>query len=170
MARLLYPYKPNLKNSGIKKLNKSIKTFISVAIIILGFAAIFTLSNFLETNRPELPEGYTDQDLALQGEKIKGFALGAEGLLADWDWVRLLQYLGQKMENSKYKTIDAGDLRSINPRLVYPYLDNATTLDPQFMAAYYYGAVVLPAIDTELAIKIAEKGIKNNPDEWRLYQ
>jgi tetratricopeptide (TPR) repeat protein len=49
-------------------------------------------------------------------------------------------------------------------------LDNATTLDPKFTAAYAYGAIVLPAIDKEQAIAIAKKGIANNPNEWRLYQ
>jgi tetratricopeptide (TPR) repeat protein len=38
------------------------------------------------------------------------------------------------------------------------------------MAAYTYGAVVLPAIDPELAIKLTKKGIANNPESWRLYQ
>ena len=37
------------------------------------------------------------------------------------------------------------------------------------MTAYSYGAVVLPSIDAEQAIKITEKGIANNPNEWQLY-
>lgn len=49
-------------------------------------------------------------------------------------------------------------------------LDTATDLDPHFMAVYSYGAVVLPAIDQSQAIRIAEKGIANNPNQWRLYQ
>jgi tetratricopeptide (TPR) repeat protein len=150
--------------------SESIKNYISIAIIVFGFVAVFALSNFLETNRPEMPEGYADEDISIQGEKLKGYMFGTEGLAADWYWMRSLQYIGEKLANSKQKAIDLGDLRPLNPKLLYPYLDNATTLDPQFMAAYSYGAVVLPAIDSELAVKFIEKGMKDNPDEWRLYQ
>ena len=62
---------------------------------------------------------------------------------------------------------DEGEL---NIKLLYPYLDNATDLDPHFMAAYNYGAIVMPAIDGAKAVAIAEKGIANNPNDWRLYQ
>ena len=144
------------------------KTFIAIAVIILGFSAVFVLSNHLEQIKPAPPEGYADSDLALQGAKLKGFSLGLEGLLADWYWMRSLQYIGGKIVNTE-GDIDLENLRPLNPRLLYPYLDNATDLDPNFMAVYEYGAVVLPAIDAGEAIKIAEKGIAKNPDEWRLY-
>lgn len=138
-------------------------------MIIAGVVAIFFLSDRLENARPPLPAGYEDQDLALQGAKLRGFSLGLEGLIADWYWMQSLQYIGNKLVNSK-ENLNLENLTSLNPRLLYPLLDNATDLDPQFMVAYSYGAVVLPAIDPQLAIKIAEKGIANNPSEWRLYQ
>ncbi|CAN5547626.1 hypothetical protein BH10ACI1_BH10ACI1_26280 [soil metagenome] len=149
-------------------LSNSVKTLIAVAVIIGGFAAIFVLSNHLEQIKPELPKGYADQDLALQGSKLKGFSFGAEGLLADWYWIQSLQYLGDKIVNSK-EDINLENLSNLNPRLLYPYLNNSTDLDPQFMAVYEYGAVVLPAIDADQAIKFVEKGIANNPKEWWLY-
>ena len=146
-----------------------LKTFSLCVVVLLGFAAIFGLSNFLESSRPPLPEGYEDSDLALQGGRLKGFALGFEGLIADWYWMQSLQYIGDKVLKSK-EDVNLEDLRSLNPRLLYPMLDTATDLDPHFLAVYSYGAVVLPAINPEQAIKIAEKGIANNPHEWRLYQ
>ncbi len=138
-------------------------------IIVAGFAAVIGLSGYMDGQRPEMPAGYEDSDLAMNGSKLKGFALGAEGLMADWYWMRSLQYIGGKIVNSK-TDINLDDLRELNPRLLYPYLDNATDLDPHFIAAYSYGAVILPAIDPEKAIAIAQKGIANNPNEWRLYQ
>jgi tetratricopeptide (TPR) repeat protein len=84
--------------------------------------------------------------------------------------MRSLQYVGDKLVNSKSDVINIEDLRDLNPRLLYPYLQNATDLDPHFIAAYSYGAVVLPAIDIDKAIALTEKGIANNPQEWRLYQ
>lgn len=138
-------------------------------IIVAGFAAVIGLSGYMDGHRPEMPAGYEDSDLAMNGSKLKGFALGAEGLMADWYWMRSLQYIGGKILNAK-GDINLDDLRDLNPRLLYPYLDNATDLDPHFIAAYSYGAVILPAIDPEKAIAIAQKGIANNPNEWRLYQ
>lgn len=142
---------------------------LPAAIILAGFAAVFALTGFLDRSRPELPLDYEDSDLSMNGSKLKGFALGFEGLMADWYWMRSLQYIGGKIVNAK-TDINVDDLRDLNPRLLYPYLDNATDLDPHFIAAYSYGAVILPAIDPAKAVAIAQKGIANNPDEWRLYQ
>jgi tetratricopeptide (TPR) repeat protein len=145
------------------------KILAPVAIIVFGFAAIFALSRFIEANRPPLPAGFEDSDLAYQGAKLKNYSLGFNGLLADLYWMQALQYIGNKALNSKEK-VDIENLRPLNPRLLYPLLDNATDLDPQFTTVYSYGAIVLPAIDSEQAIKFTEKGIRDNPEEWRLYQ
>lgn len=143
---------------------------LSLILVFIGFGFIFVLSNFLENNRPTLPENYEDEDLALKGSKIKGYALGSEGLIADWYWMQSLQYIGNKVIKNTNENLNLENLTSLNPRLLYPLLDNATDLDPKFLAVYSYGAVVLPAIDANQAIKITEKGIANNPNEWRLYQ
>ena len=147
---------------------QSKQTLFTFAVIVCGFAGIFVLSGFLEKNRPALPAGYEDEDLVLQGAKLKGFALGFEGLLADWYWMKSLQYVGGKIINSG-EDVSMENLKPLNPRLLYPYLDNATTLDPKFTAAYQYGAVVLPAIDNEQAIKLTLKAVKNNPNEYQFY-
>lgn len=138
-------------------------------IIIFGFAAVFVLSNYLEDERPRLADAITDSDLALQGAKLKGFSFGVEGLIADWYWMRALQYIGNKIVNSKQR-INLDNLKPLNPRLLYPLLDNATDLDPKFLQVYAYGAIILPAIDAEQAIKFTEKGIADNPSEYVLYQ
>ncbi len=142
---------------------------IAFAIVVFGFGLVFTLSNFLERNRVLLPQGYEDADLTLEGKRLNGFALGAEGLIADWYWMKSLQYVGDKIVKVELANVNLEDLSSLNPRLLYPYLDNATDLDPKFMAAYSYGASVLPAVDPAKAILLIEKGIKNNPGQWRLY-
>ena len=145
-------------------------TFIATALIVLGFAAIFGLTRYVEAKRPPLPAGYEDDDLAVQGARLKNFALGGEGLLADWYWMKSLQYIGGKISTLGVNNIDLDDMTSMNPRLLYPYLNTATDLDPHFMAPYSYGATILPAIDPQQAIALTEKGIANNPDQWRLYQ
>lgn len=143
---------------------------LRLAIVAVAFGAVFALSGFVEKRRVSLPEGFGDSDLALEGKRLKGYALGAEGLLADWYWVMSLQYIGAKIVERENEDINIEDLTSLQPRLLFPYLDNATDLDPRFYAAYSYGAIVLPAIDASKAIELTEKGIRNNPDKWRLHQ
>lgn len=143
---------------------------LPAAIIATGFAAAVALSNSLESRRPDLPAGYSDTDLRVLGSRMKGFTFGMDGLIADWYYMRSLQYIGDKVIASESSFVNLDDLRSLNPRLLFPLLDNATDLDPNFLAAYYYGAVVLPAVDGELAIKLTQKGIDRNPADWRLYQ
>jgi tetratricopeptide (TPR) repeat protein len=149
-------------------------SFRNYAVLILALAIAFgveiKLSDFIEAHRISVPESYGDEDLDLQGKRLKGYALGSEGLLADWYWMRSLQYVGGKIDRSTDDVINLDNLRPLNPRLLYPLLDNATDLDPKLITAYSYGATVLPAIDPDLAIKLTQKGISNNPSSWRLYQ
>lgn len=145
------------------------KILLPIFLIICGFIFVFFLSDTVEKSRPPLPENYTDQDLALQGSKLKGYSLGFEGLIADWYWMQALQYVGNKIIENPDAQISLDNLNALKPRLLYPLLDNATDLDPRFMAVYSYGAVVLPTIDREQAIKLLEKGIAENPNHWQLY-
>ncbi len=139
-------------------------------MIVAGFAAIYGLSRYVGQNHPKLSDDFTDSDLSMHGSRLKGFVFGMEGLVADWYWVRALQYLGDKMVARPDIKLDVEDLTPYNPRLLFPLLENATDLDPHFIEAYSYGAIVLPAIDKERALAFAAKGIANNPNEWRLYQ
>ena len=150
--------------------SRSAKTVLSSFVIAGGFVLVFFLTAFVERERPPLPGGYEDEDIALQGSRFKGFVFGAEGLLADWYWMNSLQYIGKKISSVGLDNLNLDDMRSLNPRLLYPYLNNATDLDPKFIAPYSYGATILPAIDAQQAIALTEKGIANNPDQWRLYQ
>ena len=142
-----------------------------LAIVLLaGFAAAAAIGEWTTERRMSLPQSYEDADLAVRGKMLKGWALGSEGLLADWFWMWSLQYIGGKLVRSELEEISLDDLRPLNPRLLHPLLDNAAELDPQFMAVYSYGASVLPAIDAHKAIELTEKGIAANPEAWRLHQ
>ncbi len=151
--------------------NRRLQTILSIAAIIVGFWLIFVLSNLMETERAKMAPAAEDEDLYLSSRRIKALSGDFSGLAADWYWINSLQYIGRKI----VKGHDAGydsikNLRPLNPRLLYPMLDRTTTLDPHYMVAYTFGAVVLPAIDEEQAIALAEKGIAANPGEWSLHQ
>lgn len=146
------------------------KIVLPAVVIVAALASAVTLNDSLERSRPQLADDYADSDLSFSGARLRGYLFGAEGLGADWYFVRSLQYIGNKMLAREDKDINLDDLRDLNPRLLYPLLDTSTSLDPHFIAAYSYGAMVLPAIDPEDAIRLVTKGISNNPDSWRLYQ
>lgn len=145
------------------------KNFLLLILVLtVGFAAIFGLSQKLETVKPPPDETRADDDLYFSGDELIAAGHDFRGLIADWYWINSLQYIGGKLLANN-ETASVNDLKPLNPRLLYPMLDAATTLDPKFITVYAYGASVLPAIDNELAIKLIEKGIAHNPDEWRLY-
>ena len=150
-------------------MNRHRQILLSTAIITACFVAVVGLSVYLEGSKPQLPADFADSDLNLNGSSLKGFVFGTEGLIADWYYMRSLQYIGAKLL-SRQGPVDINNLSNLNPRLLYPLLENATELDPHFIAAFSYSAVVLPAIDPEKAIFIATKGVANNPGDWRLYQ
>jgi len=139
-----------------------------IIVLIVGFGGIFALSERLENIKLKPDVTRADDDLYFSADELSAVGHDFRGLIADWYWISSLQYLGGKILASN-ETADINDLKPLNPRLLYPMLDTATTLDPRFITAYTYGATVLPAIDNTLAVKLMEKGIAANPDEWRLY-
>jgi tetratricopeptide (TPR) repeat protein len=142
---------------------------ISFAVLIAGFVGVWKLSDILTETRPQLSASIEDADLTFKSEKLAKYNIGFNGLIADWYWISALQYLGKKAVANK-GNYSFNDLKPLNPKQLYPLLDTATTLDPKFVNVYSYGAIILPSLDEEKAIKIAEKGIANNPSEWRLFQ
>jgi tetratricopeptide (TPR) repeat protein len=127
-----------------------------------------TRRDWIEVRRP--PQDAASQisdELYVTPQVARRMSLSFNGLVADWYWLRTLQYVGRKAAAHE-GAIQIDDLSSLNLKILAPLLDNATTLDPQFMAAYDYGAVVLPAVDVDAAIKLVNKGIEANPNAWRL--
>src|SRR5256712_7339252 len=95
---------------------------------------------------------------------MKRLSLGYDGLLADIYWTRAVQYFGNKL-----------NVGAENFNLLAPLLEITTALDPHLVVAYEYGSNFLAphppngAGMPDRAIKLDEFGIRNNPDEWRLY-
>jgi tetratricopeptide (TPR) repeat protein len=99
-------------------------------------------------------------------------SLAFNAIIADWYWMRAIQYVGRKALQHERVRVD--NLSQLDLKLLAPLLDTAATLDPKFMAVYEYGAVVLPTVsetdEDEQAIALLRKGIEANPGAWRLYQ
>ena len=95
---------------------------------------------------------------------LKRISLGYGGLLADVYWTRAVQYFGGKHHNGAQ-----------HYALLAPLLEITTRLDPQLLVAYEYGANFLAPKPPDgagmprRAIALAEYGIRNNPNEWKIY-
>jgi tetratricopeptide (TPR) repeat protein len=137
-------------------------------VVLVGLAASFGLARWLDARRPAEDPFASYEELYLKPETARRMSLAFNGLAADWYWLRSLQYVGRKAlaHHGEY-TLD--DMRPLGLRNLGALLEQATALDPQFMAAYDFGAVVLPSIDRDAAVRLIERGIQANPQEWRLY-
>ena len=148
--------------------NERLKSIALGLVIVVGMASAALLVRWTDKLRPPVDPNAIDESLYLNDKTARRVSLGFNGLAADWYWMRSLQYVGKKLINST-GDISLEDLSGLNVKLLAPLLDTATTLDPEFIEPYEYAAVVLPAIDVQQAIRLAEKGINANPNAWRLY-
>jgi tetratricopeptide (TPR) repeat protein len=95
---------------------------------------------------------------------LKRISLGYDGLLADIYWTRAVQYFGNKHVQG-----------AESYKLLAPLLQITTTLDPKLLVAYEFGSNFLIARppngagEPDKALALVEEGIRNNPDEWKLY-
>ena len=167
------------KGRGSRIENKSVKIFylqssifdlqssliwhiLPVVFLALGGVA----QNWMDSHRPA-PLAVEETLYVSSGESIKRASLGFDDLMADVYWIRALLYFGEEFERQRVSNqyFDVSRLK-----LLQPLLDITVDLDPHYVAAYRFGAVFLPDIDADAAVRFVERGIRNNPGEWRLYQ
>ena len=97
---------------------------------------------------------------------VKALALGYDGLLADVYWMRAVQYYGRREEAER---------RPVRYKNLAGLLDIVTTLDPKMLDVYRAGSVFLAEPDPvgagqpQEAVKLLDKGISFQPQEWRLW-
>ena|SRR5436190_3672321 len=147
-----------------------IKTAILIGIIVAGLAIVTLLSRAMDARRST--KQFTDEQLYVNPSAAKRLSLGFNGLVADWYWMRSLQYVGNKIldyDAQHEGRVDFGSLAELKLDLLPQLLNVSTRLDPQFMAPYEYGAMILPEIDSNQAVVLLKYGIQQNPGNWRLY-
>lgn len=146
---------------------------LHVVFILLGIAcSAFATRRVEEVRRDAVRSSATmsDEELALDAKQTARLVPSAfRGLIADWYWMRSLQYIGGKMVAHNGQ-VNLDDLSALNLKLIVPLLETTVTLDPQFVSAYDYIATVLPAVNPQAAIDLTEDGARNNPKSWRLLQ
>lgn len=92
------------------------------------------------------------------GKFMGAVTVGYDNLAADFVWLRAIQYYGEhRLTDAKYEYLDH-------------ILDILTTLDPRFVDAYTFGSLLLTddAKEPGRALKLLDKGMRSNPEDWRL--
>ena len=137
-------------------------TVVFSALLVLSLAG----SALMLRRVDELRTGATLEEVlyVTSPQAVKRMSLGYNGLMADIYWTRAIQYFGRKHL-----------VRSRRYDLLLPLLDITVTLDPQLIPAYEFGSIFLAQQPPEgaglpdAAVAFVERGIRENPTEWRLY-
>src|SRR6266446_8120136 len=140
------------------------KAWLLLLIVPLGFEGIWRLQHSIDGQRAALSQE-RDDVLLRSGRLLKVMSLEYAPLLADIYWTRVVQYYGNKHVR-----------KDANLELLWPLLDITTTLDPNLLVAYRFGAAFLSprapggAGRPDLAVQLIQRGIQANPEYWRLYE
>jgi hypothetical protein len=133
-------------------------------VLPVGFATIWRLQHGIDAQRTSLNQE-RDDVLLRSGKLVKLMSLEYAPLLADIYWTRAVQYYGNKHVRGQ-----------ANLELLWPLLDITTTLDPNLLISYRFGAMFLSqatpagAGRPDLAVQLIQRGIQAHPDYWRLYE
>jgi hypothetical protein len=142
----------------------NLKRYIALLLLVpLGFAGVWRLQKHIDVQQIAMTSE-DDQVMLRSSKLVKGLSLEYAPLLADIYWTRVVQYFGNK---------HAG--KQVDLRLLWPLLDVTSVLDPHLMPVYHFGSMFLGdapprgAGRPDLAAELIERGIRANPDQWRLY-
>ncbi len=133
-------------------------------VLPLGFAGIWRLQHGIDSQLASVSQE-RDDVLLRSGKLVKRMSLEYAPLMADIYWTRVVQYYGNKHVRGQ-----------ANLDLLWPLLDVTTSLDPNLIVAYRFGAMFLSqapptgAGRPDQAVELIRRGIQANPDYWRLYE
>ena len=138
--------------------------WLLVLLLPAGFAGLWRLERRIAAAREAMHQEQ-DEVLVRSPKLMKVLAGEYATLAADIYWTRAVQYYGGKRLG-----------QDSNLESLWPLLDLTTTLDPQLLPAYRFGATFLSEPEPrgagrpDLAVKLLERGIQANPEAWRLNQ
>lgn len=143
-----------------------LKTATKIILFLLLCTSIFFTQKKVDEFTIKKERYYTEKNLfiTLPTDMVKHITLGYDNVIADLLWIQFIQYYG---ENNLIKR--SGSTK-YDFSFTYKYIDVITTLDPNFQYAYWLGAfTIADEMDRpDLAIKIIQRGMKNNPKNWWL--
>lgn len=92
------------------------------------------------------------------GKYLKLLSLGYDSVLADAIYLWSIQYYSNYERRDRYRYVE------------HVFDGVITELDPHFVDAYWIGALILTveAREVDAGLRLLEKGIDNNPEQWIL--
>jgi tetratricopeptide (TPR) repeat protein len=138
--------------------------WLGAVLLVTGFAGVWQLQQKIDREKSAI-RVELDEMIFPSSTLVKKLSLEYAPLMSAIYWTRAVQYFGEKHR-----------LHQKNLDLLWPLLDIATALDPHLLPAYRFGSTFLSdspprgAGRPDLAVKLLERGIQANPDQWRLYQ
>ena len=135
---------------------------VASAVLVLGLAG--TMGTLSAIDQQRRTAAFQESLYVSSPKALKRISLGYTGLMADLYWTRAVQYFGYQHHE-----------HSSDFHLLAPLLEIATQLDPKLTPAYQFGSNFLAprppngAGDPQNAVALAEYGIQNDPDNWKLY-
>jgi tetratricopeptide (TPR) repeat protein len=137
--------------------------FLGVALAA-GFVCVWKLQRRIDERTNQALS--QKEELTLESPRVvKKLSLEYAPLMGAIYWTRAVQYYGDKHR-----------MHDPNMELLWPLLDITTTLDPNLLIAYRFGATFLSdapprgAGEPDKAVELLERGLKANPEYWRFYQ
>jgi tetratricopeptide (TPR) repeat protein len=132
--------------------------------LLAGFVSVWKLQKKVDAERAALR--LESEELTFRSPAVlKKLSLEYAPLMGAIYWTRVVQYFGAKHH--------AGDQ---NLDQLWPLLDITTSLDSNLLVAYRFGAMFLSdspprgAGDPDHAVELLQRGMKANPEYWKLYQ
>ncbi len=142
------------------------RSLVWTSLLLMALAFSVTAQHWLDAAPREIVA--EEESLYVpSAEALRRVSLGFTGLFADVYWMRTSVYFGAKFDQQRQI---GGDFNTRQLRLLKPMLEIVTELDPHHVAAYSFGGFFLPGEDGQEAVRFLERGIRDNPNEWRLYQ
>ena len=92
------------------------------------------------------------------GKHLRLMSLGQAPLLADLIYIWAIQYYSNYERADRYRYVE------------HVFGEVIAELDPHYVDAYWLGALILTveAGDLDAGLRLLDKGIENNPDQWIL--
>ena len=145
------------------------KSLLLVMTIVIALLVSVVLVRMIDAHRANAPAPFADESPYVNAATARHMALAFNGLAADWYWMRSLQYVGGKIVTFEDTHTEGFGLSELDLHVLPSLLRLSTALDPQFIAPYEYGAMLLPEVSPDEATALLNSGVAANPNTWRLY-
>src|SRR5882724_13678795 len=97
--------------------SETLRTVAMLLVIVFGMLCTVSLARWIDARRPQNDPGLEEEQLYVTANVAKRMSLGFNGLVADWYWMRSLQYVGRKVLSTS-PDVPLDDLGALNLKLL----------------------------------------------------